>query len=136
MGEDYNIYDLDDFSFDVLECYIRHGFGNAKIWQTSFFTICSDEMACMTLAQYYEKVLEARNVEQVKERAKCQHEEDMNTDKITSGEYQPEKQVACWVQYKGEYYCSHCSGTASMDIHLQHTVKTKFCPHCGYKMGG
>ena len=63
MGEDYNIYYLDDFSFDVLECYIKHGFGNAKIWQTNFFTIDSDEMACMTLAQYYEKVLEARNAE-------------------------------------------------------------------------
>lgn len=64
MGEDYNFYYLDDFSFDVLECYIRHGFGNAKIWQTSFFTIYSDEMACMTLTQYYEKVVEARNAEQ------------------------------------------------------------------------
>lgn len=63
MGEDYNIYCLDDFCFDVLECYIRHGFGNAKIWQTNFFTIDNDEMACMTLAQYYEKVLEARNAD-------------------------------------------------------------------------
>lgn len=69
MGEDCNIYCLDDFSFDVLECYIRHGFGNAKIWQTSFFTIYSDEMACMTLAQYYEKVVEARNAEQAEKRA-------------------------------------------------------------------
>lgn len=64
MGEDYNVYYLDDFSFDVLECYIRHGFGDMKIWQTTFFTIDNDEMACMTLAQYYEKVLEARNIEQ------------------------------------------------------------------------
>ena len=63
MGEDYNIYYLDDFSFDVLECYIKHGFGNAKIWQTNFFIMDSDEMACMTLAQFYEKVLEARNSE-------------------------------------------------------------------------
>ena len=64
MGEDYNIYYLDDFSFDVLECYIKHGFGDMKIWQTTFFIIDSDEMACMTLSQYYEKVLEARNTEE------------------------------------------------------------------------
>lgn len=63
MGEDYNIYRLDDFNFDILECYIKHGFGNVKIWQTSFFTIHSDEMACMTLAQYYNKVVEARKEE-------------------------------------------------------------------------
>ena len=64
MGEDHNIYYLDDFCFDVLECYIKHGFGNAKIWQACFFTIDSDEMACMTLAKNNKKVLEARNAEQ------------------------------------------------------------------------
>ena len=42
---------------------------------------------------------------------------------------------ADWVQRGEEYYCSHCGGTAPMDINRKHTVTTKFCPHCGYKMG-
>lgn len=46
------------------------------------------------------------------------------------------QQGACWVQRGEEYYCSHCGGTAPMDINRKHTVTTKFCPHCGYKMGG
>lgn len=47
-----------------------------------------------------------------------------------------EKSGADWFQRGEEYYCSHCGGTAPMDINRKHTVTTKFCPHCGYKMGG
>lgn len=47
-----------------------------------------------------------------------------------------DKSGADWVQRGEEYYCSHCGGTAPMDINRKHTVTTKFCPHCGYKMGG
>ena len=64
MGEDNSIYYLDDFSFDVLECYIKHGFGDVKLYQTNFFIIYSDEIACMTLAQFYEKALEVRKAKQ------------------------------------------------------------------------
>lgn len=56
-------------------------------------------------------------------------------DKIASGEYQPVKQGTCWVQRGEEYYCSHCGGKAPMNINRKHTVTTKHCPHCGYKMG-
>ena len=43
---------------------------------------------------------------------------------------------ANWVQRGGEYFCSRCGGNAPMNINRKHTVTTKFCPHCGYKMGG
>lgn len=59
-------------------------------------------------------------------------------DEITnlSADVQPVKHGACWVQRGEEYYCSHCGGKAPMDADRKHTVTTKFCPHCGYKMGG
>lgn len=46
-----------------------------------------------------------------------------------------DKSGANWIQRGEEYFCSHCGGTASMNINHKHTVTTKFCPHCGYKMG-
>ena len=46
------------------------------------------------------------------------------------------KQGACWVQREEEYYCSHCGGTAPLDNNHKHIVRTSYCPHCGYKMGG
>lgn len=61
MGEEYDAYNLTDFEFDVLECYIKHGFGEMKVWQTTFFTCVNDEQIIMTLSQYYEKVLDYRN---------------------------------------------------------------------------
>ena len=60
MGEDYNKYFLDDFSYEVLECYLKYGYGDAKVYQTDFFMIYDDEMACLTLNEYYEKATEAR----------------------------------------------------------------------------
>lgn len=59
MGED-NIYLLDDFSFAVLECYIKFGYGKMKLYDTTFFTITSDETAIMTLEEYHNKVKECR----------------------------------------------------------------------------
>lgn len=55
---------------------------------------------------------------------------------VDNGWISVEESGADWVQRGEEYYCSHCGGTAPMDINRKHTVTTKFCPHCGYKMGG
>ena len=55
-------------------------------------------------------------------------------DNMSTIEAEPAK--ADWVQRGWEYFCSHCGGTAPMDTNRKHTVTTKFCPHCGYKMGG
>jgi DNA-directed RNA polymerase subunit RPC12/RpoP len=46
-----------------------------------------------------------------------------------------DKSGADWFQRGEEYYCSHCGGTAPLAHDHKHTVTTKFCPHCGYKMG-
>lgn len=54
MGEG-NFYCLDDLSFDVLKCYINYGYGDFKLYQTTFFQIHNDEMALLTLNELYEK---------------------------------------------------------------------------------
>ena len=47
-----------------------------------------------------------------------------------------DKSGADWVQRGGEYFCSHCGGTAPLANNHKHIVTTSYCPHCGYKMGG
>lgn len=66
MGEG-NFYCLDDLSFDVLKCYINYGYGDFKLYQTTFFQIHNDEMALLTLNELYEKAVEARKAEGIEE---------------------------------------------------------------------
>lgn len=57
MGEK-NPFELDDFTFDLLRVFIKHGFGNMKLYETTCFQcqLC-DETALMTLAEFYEKCI-------------------------------------------------------------------------------
>lgn len=66
MGEE-NFYCLDDLSFDVLKCYINYGYGDFKLYQTTFFQIHNDEMALLTLNELYEKAVEARKAEGIED---------------------------------------------------------------------
>lgn len=55
MGE-YKALQMDEFSWDVLKQYIKHGYGNVKLYHTSFFSSeLSDETVLLTLQEVYEK---------------------------------------------------------------------------------
>ena len=58
MGE-WNPLKLDDFTWDVLKVYIKHGYGDCKFYDTTFFSCqLSDETACMTLQELYNKAVD------------------------------------------------------------------------------
>lgn len=53
-------FHLNAFEYDILQTYIKHGYGNVKVYHTTFFIIHDDEIAMMTLQEYYDKVNEIR----------------------------------------------------------------------------
>lgn len=58
MGE-WNPLKLDDFTWDVLKVYIKHGYGDYKLYNTTFFSCqLSDETVCMTLQEFYDKAVD------------------------------------------------------------------------------
>ena len=58
MGE-WNPLKLDDFTWDVLKVYIKHGYGDCKLYNATFFSCqLSDETACMTLQELYDKAVD------------------------------------------------------------------------------
>lgn len=55
MGE-FNPFEMDEFSWDVLKAYIKHGYGMFKLYNTTFFSChLTDETVCMTLQEFYNK---------------------------------------------------------------------------------
>ena len=58
MGE-WNPLKIDDFTWDVLKVYIKHGYGDCKLYNTTFFSCqFSDETVCMTLQEFYDKAVD------------------------------------------------------------------------------
>ena len=58
MGE-WNPLKIDDFTWDVLKVYIKHGYGDYKLYNTTFFSCqLSDETVCMTLQEFYNKAVD------------------------------------------------------------------------------
>ena len=58
MGE-WNPLKIDDFTWDVLKVYIKHGYGDYKLYNTTFFSCqLSDETVCITLQEFYDKAVD------------------------------------------------------------------------------
>jgi hypothetical protein len=57
MGE-FNPFEIDEFTWDVLKVYIKYGYGGFKLYQTTFFNNLTDETACLTLDEFYEKAVD------------------------------------------------------------------------------
>ena len=58
MGE-WNPLKIDDFTWDVLKVYIKHGYGDYKLYNTTFFSCqLSDKTVCMTLQEFYDKAVD------------------------------------------------------------------------------
>ena len=58
MG-DWSPLKIDDFTWDVLKVYIKHGYGDYKLYNTTFFSCqLSDETVCMTLQEFYDKAVD------------------------------------------------------------------------------
>ena len=55
MGE-WSPFCLTDFEWEVLKIYLKFGYGERKLYNTTFFN-CSltDETVCMTLQEFAEK---------------------------------------------------------------------------------
>lgn len=62
MGE-WNPYRLNDFEWEVLQLYIKYGYGEAKLYNTTFFSCnMADETVCLTLNQLAEKAVDYEDV--------------------------------------------------------------------------
>ena len=58
MGE-WNPYRLNDFEWEVLQAYIKYGYGEFKLYNTSFCSCnTTDETVCLTLNQFAEKAVD------------------------------------------------------------------------------
>ena len=56
---EWSEYILDEFSWEVLKLYIKHGYGDFKLYNTTFFSCnLSDETACMTLKEFAENAID------------------------------------------------------------------------------
>lgn len=58
MGE-WSPFTLNEFEWEVLKLYIKYGYGDAKLYNTTFFQ-CSmtDDTVCMTLKEFAEKAVD------------------------------------------------------------------------------
>lgn len=58
MGE-WSLFTLSEFEWEVLKLYIKYGYGDVKLYNTSFFTSSlTDETVCMTLKEFAEKAFD------------------------------------------------------------------------------
>lgn len=58
MGE-WSPFTLNEFEWEVLKLYIKHGYGEVKLYNTSFFTTSlTDETVCMTLKEFAKKAVD------------------------------------------------------------------------------
>lgn len=52
MGE-WNPFEMDEFTWNVLQEYLKAGYGETKIYDTTFFSChLTDETVCMTLYEF------------------------------------------------------------------------------------
>lgn len=56
MGE-WNPFVISKMDKEVLDIYIKYGFGCVKMYDVSYFTNLSDETACLTLDEFAEKCI-------------------------------------------------------------------------------
>lgn len=56
MGE-WNPFVISKMDKEVLDIYIKYGFGCVKMYDTSYFTNLSDETVCLTLDEFAEKCI-------------------------------------------------------------------------------
>ena len=116
MDEKENKFLLDDLSYDVLRSYVNYGYGDMKVYRSSFFMIYDDEIAVMTLQEYYDKATEARK--------------EFNVNASEIGEWKDaffdEELGGTW-----EAVCSLCKVTTYTKYGR---VNYPFCPNCGKRM--
>lgn len=63
MEDTFNPFIVDDFTWDVLKAYIKHGYGDLKLYETTFFSChLTDDTVCMTLCEFYEKAVNHNGV--------------------------------------------------------------------------
>lgn len=41
-----------------------------------------------------------------------------------------------WIEFQGEYHCSHCQRLAPLNAYREHTMRNDYCHNCGAKMDG
>ena len=61
--EEWTHFTINEFEWEVLQLYIKYGYGEIKLYDTSFFTSSlTDETALMTLKEFSEKAVDYENV--------------------------------------------------------------------------
>lgn len=58
MNENNINYFLDEFSWEVLQLYIKYGFGDMKLYHTSFFALLNDDIVLLTLNEYADRAID------------------------------------------------------------------------------
>lgn len=53
--EKWNAFKITKMDKEVLDIYLKHGFGFVKMYDASYFTNLSDETACLTLKEFADK---------------------------------------------------------------------------------
>lgn len=58
MNENNINYFLDEFGWEVLQVYIKYGFGDMKLYHTSFFALLNDDIVLLTLNEYADRAVD------------------------------------------------------------------------------
>lgn len=62
MGE-WSPFTLSEFEWEALKLYIKYGYGDVKLYNTSFFTSSlTDDTVCLTLKEFAEKAVNFEGV--------------------------------------------------------------------------
>jgi len=56
MGE-WNAFKITKMDKEVLDIYLKYGYGFLKMYDALYFTNLSDETACLTLEEFSEKCI-------------------------------------------------------------------------------
>lgn len=61
--EEWNPYRLNDFEWEMLEVYLKHGYGDCTVYDTLFFCRClNDQTELLTLSEFAEKAVDYEGI--------------------------------------------------------------------------
>lgn len=62
MDEEYNVFEITAFEYDILKVYIKHGYGTVPLKDTTFFNPTGyifEELNSYTVQEYYDNAIDA-----------------------------------------------------------------------------
>lgn len=57
--DEWNPFEIDEFSWDLLKVYMKHGYGAYRLYHTSAFSASlNDETAMLTIQEFYDRAVD------------------------------------------------------------------------------